>query len=538
MKNLHIILLIFLAAMLGSCSVEKPKDNTNVTPEPTPTIPSFSTNVADFVQTSAAGDKFSVKPAILFTNGTPTGVILNINTNNKRQTIIGFGGSLTESSAYVLANLPQDARDQILNNYFTSSGANYDLTRTHIGSCNFTVKGLYSYDDTSNDINLTNFSIAPDKAGFSNVLATNYDLLPLIKDVLTKKSSLKIVASPWTAPVWMKQAPCGWNYGFLQTGYYNTFAQYMVKYIQAYQAEGVNIWAITPLNEPDASVSWEAMNFSAAQMLTYMTQSLGPAIQSNCPSVNILAWDYNRDIAMMNFLNVFMQDAGAAQYCYGVAVHWYASSTNVYTYNLDSVNASYPSKAIIHTEGCVDALSNGQAPLAWWNNDSWWWSIIAQDGSYKWDPADHPLYSPVHRYSRDIIEGLNHWLNGWIDWNIVLDKNGGPNHVGNICGAAVMVDTAKQITYYTPIFYVMSHFSRYIRPGDKILEVTTTKTGLNDDDFHATAAISQDMSSVAVVALNTTTNSITYNIQIGGKYSAVVIPANSVQSIKIKLSTL
>ena len=97
--------------------------------------------------------------------------------------------------------------------------------------------------------------------------------------------------------------------------------------------------------------------------------------------------------------------------------------------------------------------------------------------------ADHPMYTPVHRYARNIIVSLDHWVSGWVDWNIVLDRNGGPNHAGNFCGAPIMIDTAKQEIYYTPIYYVLAQFSRTIRPGDRAIQTHRTLDGLDPDAF-------------------------------------------------------
>ena len=110
----------------------------------------------------------------------------------------------------------------------------------------------------------------------------------------------------------------------------------------------------------------------------------------------------------------------------------------------------------------------------WFNNDAFWWNANATDWAYTatWAPngADHPIYTPVHRYARNIIVSLDHWVSGWVDWNIVLDRDGGPNHVGNFCGAPIMIDAETGQIYYTPIYYVLAQFSRTIRPGDKAVQ--------------------------------------------------------------------
>ncbi len=140
----------------------------------------------------------------------------------------------------------------------------------------------------------------------------------------------------------------------------------------------------------------------------------------------------------------------------------------------------------------------------------------------------------MHRYARNIIVSLNHWLEGWIDWNIVLDRNGGPNHVGNFCGAPIMIDTETGEVYYTPIYHVLSQFSRTIRPGDKALQVNTQLDGLDSDALHASAAISKN-NLVSTQLLNTTKAAISFSLQIGEQFVEVSIPANSVQTIQVQL---
>ncbi|MBA6365314.1 glycosyl hydrolase, partial [Colwellia sp. BRX8-8] len=214
----------------------------------------------------------------------------------------------------------------------------------------------------------------------------------------------------------------------------------------------------------------------------------------------------------------------------------------------DRVHEKFPEFSIIHTEGTIDDLGK-DAPAGildpvrfkesnWFNNDDFWWNENATDWAYTatWapKPEDHPIYTPVHRYARNIIVSLDHWLEGWIDWNIVLDKHGGPNHVGNFCGAPIMIDTDTGEVYYTPIYYVLAQFSKTIRPGDTALQVNQQLEGLDKDALHASAAIN-DNGLVSVQLLNTTKAPINYSLQIGSQYAQVTIAANAVQTVRVKL---
>jgi glucosylceramidase len=140
----------------------------------------------------------------------------------------------------------------------------------------------------------------------------------------------------------------------------------------------------------------------------------------------------------------------------------------------------------------------------------------------------------VHRYARNIIVSLDHWVSGWVDWNVVLDKDGGPNHADNFCGAPIMIDTRTQEVYYTPIYYVLAQFSRTIRPGDKAVRTQRTLDGLDSDALHACATINED-ALLSVQLLNTTKQAITYKLQIAGHYAEITIPANSLQTVRAQL---
>jgi glucosylceramidase len=536
-NNMILILIILFISIQESCQT--------TTPGGIPGPISYATNTNNYnltsaavIQTTASGQMLSNQASVTFgSNALAGGVVVVIDPETKRQTIEGFGSSFTESSAYVLACLDAPTRLSILNAFFSTNGANYTLARTHIGSCDFTVNGKYSYDDVTNDTNLAFFTIAPDTNGFpagGDIQDPSYDLLPLIKQAVTINPALKIVASPWTAPVWMKD-PMSWTGGSLKTEFYESFASYIKKYIEAYQAYGVsNIWAVTPENEPWGGPSWETMTFggggndNAAKEGDYIVSNLGPKMQAM--GVKIFVYDHNMDGALA-WANVNINNAGVNSYIAGTAIHWYSTTINVYPDILDAIHALDGTKQILHTEGCIDGIST-QSPFMW-KNWGYWWTTAFTD----WAPGQpgHPTYTAVHRYARDIIVGLNHWYVGWIDWNMVLNKQGLPNWKNNQCAAPVMVDTVTKEVFYTPIYYIMSHFSKYIRPGDQIEKVYQYKTGHADDDFHATAAISQDGHTNSVEVLNTTYNSIDYQIQIGIQNVTVTIPANSMQTVIIPM---
>ncbi|MDX1702145.1 MAG: glycoside hydrolase family 30 protein, partial [Melioribacteraceae bacterium] len=175
----------------------------------------------------------------------------------------------------------------------------------------------------------------------------------------------------------------------------------------------------------------------------------------------------------------------------------------------------------------------------WFNNDEFWWNKNATDWGYSatWagvKSEDHQIYTPVHRYARNIIVSIDHWLTGWIDWNVVLDHKGGPNHVGNYCGAPIMINTETNEVYYTPIYYVLAQFSKTIRPGDRAVQTHKNLDGLGDDDLHACATLNKD-GVLSVQLLNTTKEEIECNLQIEDKYAKITVDANSIQTLQVQL---
>jgi glucosylceramidase len=543
---------------LNSCGVKSTVD----------TLPLRSSEI---IVTSAAGAKQDSMQNVSFRPGTPPGVVVSVYPAKTKQTIDGIGTSFTESSAFVLAHLDPEKRLEVMRNIYSDKGANFTLTRTHIGSCDFSVEGRYSYADKADDIKLESFSIAEDSNGFDpkiypGVKDPAYDLLPMIQEALSIKRgqadpALRIIGSAWTAPPWMKDvedyyvgmtAENNWQGtgGSLKPEYVGTYASYLLRYLEAYRAAGVNLWGLTPVNEPHGNNGqWESMNFTPETQSEFVQKHLGPGLRAGgFADMKLLIFDQNRD-GMEHWADVLFPADKANKFIYGIAVHWYESTVKVYEDVFDRVHEKYPDYAIVHTEGCIDDLGKpapaectdpeGRTESGWFNNDAWWWGPNASDWAYAvtWAPdweENHPLYTPVHRYARNIIKSIDHWATGWVDWNIVLDAQGGPNHVGNFCGAPIMIDTETEFVYYTPIFDVLAQFSRTIRPGDKAVQTYQNAKALGPDDLHSCATINAD-NMLSVQLLNTSTQAIEYNLQVGTEYAAINIPANSVQTVRIQL---
>jgi glucosylceramidase len=461
-------------------------------------------------ETSEAGNKLTKIPESIVAENSST---IQLKPNQKFQTITGFGGSFTESSAYLLNKLSKKNRDIILQAYFSEEGANYSLTRTHMNSCDFSLS-QYSYSPVEDDMELEYFTIKEDKD----------DLIPMIKDAMkVSKNGFKIIASPWTAVPWMKDNK-KWVGGKLLPKYYDTWALFFSKYADAYKEEGIDIWGFTVENEPHGNGdNWESMHYSPEEMTTFVQHHLGPKLEADGKeNLKILGYDQNR-AGLKEWVDVMFKNEASSKYYDGTAIHWYESTYEVFPEALQYAHQKAPNKYLIETEGCIDS----QVPE--WNNDAWYWKKEATDWGWDWasekDKYLHPKYAPVNRYARDIIGCLNNWVDGWVDWNMVLDKQGGPNWFENWCVAPVIVDPEKDEVYFTPLYYTMAHFSKYIRPQAKVIGLENS-----DIDLQVTAAQNPD-GSIAVVVFNEGKTKKSFKLQLEEKETFINIDAQALQTI-------
>ena len=413
---------------------------------------------------------------------TPSSIQLNF--ERKFQTILGFGGAFTEASAHLLNQMSPDKRTEILDAYFSRNGANYSLTRTHMNSCDFSLSN-YSYTPVEGDIHLEHFSIDEDRE----------DLIPMIKDALaTSEDGFKLFASPWTAAPWMKDNN-EWVGGKLLPEFYDTWALFFSKYADAYKQEGINIWGFTVENEPLGNGNnWESMHFTPEEMTDFVQYHLGPKLEADGKGhLKVLGYDQNRQ-EIKEWVDVMYKDEASSKYYDGTAIHWYESTYDFFPEALQYAHQKAPNKYLIQTEACVDS----EVPV--WKDDAWYWKKEATDWGYDWREEEkkylHPKYAPANRYARDIIGCLNNWVDGWVDWNMVLDRQGGPNWFKNWCIAPIIVDPKADEVYYTPLYYIITHFSKFIRPGAEVIDVDST-----DKNLMVTAAQNPD-GSVAVVVFN------------------------------------
>jgi glucosylceramidase len=406
------------------------------------------------------------------------------------QTILGFGGAFTEAAAVTWLKLSPANQQAVISAYFDSAtGHGYTLCRTHINSCDFS-ESNYAYDEVTGDTELKHFSIERDQRA----------LLPMIKAALaTSKTPFKLFATPWSPPAWMKTNGEMNHGGKLKPEYRQAWADYFVRYIQDYQKQGVNLWGLTSQNEPEANSPWDNCLYSPAEHRDFIRDYLGPTLKrAGLQNIRLMAWDHNRD-DMDEYADVMYSDPVASRYIWGTAYHWYSDGA---FQNMTMHHDVWPQKPLLATEACQD-----------------WGPHLGE-----WEPGE--------RYGSAIISDLNRWSVGWVDWNLLLDEKGGPNHANNFCSAPIIADTKDDKLLFQSSYYYMGHFSRFIRPGAKRILCSSS---LNN--IEATACVNTD-GIVAVVVLNRTDNSIKFNLKSLNTATPVTLPARSIATYLINTKDL
>ena len=405
------------------------------------------------------------------------------------QPFIGIGGALTDAAAETFAKLPAARQDELITAYYSADrGIGYTLGRTNIHSCDFSSES-YTYV-TEGDKDLTSFSIAHD---------LRYRI-PLIKRAMAASGNrLKLFASPWSPPAYMKDNNDMLHGGHLRPDYYRTWALYYTKFIKSYRQAGVPVWGLTIQNEPMATQRWESCIYQATDERDFLKNYLGPVMaEQGLRDVNIMVWDHNRDLIMQRAQTIF-DDPAAAKYVWGIAFHWYedwSGGTQMYD-NVALVHQLYPDKHILFTEG---------TPA-------------------NFDSTAYGRWSLGEAYGRSMIHDFNSGTEGWTDWNILLDERGGPNHVGNFCFAPIHADTRTGKLIYTNAYYYIGHFSKFIRPGARRILASPSRSMLL-----TTAFVNAD-GTVVVVVMNPTSKGGDYNLAVGSASVQINARPHSIQTV-------
>jgi glucosylceramidase len=406
-----------------------------------------------------------------------------VDRSRRFQTLEGFGGAFTEAAASTWLKLSPGQREALLHAYFDpAQGHGYSLCRVHMNSCDFAL-GNYAHVEQPDDHALESFSIERDRQA----------LLPMIQAAQRMAQAggreLKLLASPWSPPAWMKDSGRMNDGGRLRPECRAAWAQCFVRFIQAYAAEGVPIWGVSVQNEPEARQRWDSCLYSAEEERDFVRDHLGPALHAaGLGAVRIVVWDHNRD-AMVERASVIYGDPEAARYIWGTGFHWYVED---HFDHVQLVHDAWPDKQLLFTEGC-------------------------QEGGPHWG-----RWELAERYARSILNDLNRWTVGWIDWNLLLDEQGGPNHVGNFCSAPMLAVPAEDGLHAQSSYAALGHFARFIAPGAQRVLCAATREALE-----CTAFVNPD-GSLAVVVLNRSEHDLAFSLTLDGIGYAADLPAHAI----------
>lgn len=412
--------------------------------------------------------------------------VVNLYPDVTYQTIRGFGGAFTESAAHNYAAMGDARKKEMIRAYFGRDGLRYHLGRIHMNSCDFAL-GNYTYVKEG-DEELNTFSIAHDRE----------EILPLIRDAQGScRREMMFLVSPWSPPAFMKTNGEMNNGGKLKQEYYQTWAAYFVKFIKAYRDAGVPIAFLTVQNEPMAVQTWDSCIYTSDEEALFVREYLGPALeQAGLSDIGIFVWDHNKEEAYQRFKEV-LADEETGKYVRGAAVHWY---TGDHFEAAELIRKQYPDKEVFFTEGCVE------------------YSRFADSGEVE----------KAEMYAHDIMGNLNAGVSASFDWNLFLDAEGGPNHVGNFCAAPIMCNPKEDTFEKRLSYYYIGHFSRYVEPGAVRIGMTRYS-----DAVEAAAFLNPDGERVLVL-LNKTDKEVPVTVREAGRGKETILTPHSIHTVCYK----
>ncbi|HEX4373340.1 MAG TPA: glycoside hydrolase family 30 beta sandwich domain-containing protein, partial [Puia sp.] len=407
------------------------------------------------------------------TNGNPYPFI-DVDSTQTFQTIDGFGFTLTGGSAYVIDQMNTVGKAALLKELFgnDSSSIGISYIRLSIGSSDLNAS-VFSYDDIALDTNLTHFNFGPDTT----------DLIPILKQIIAINPSIKIIAAPWSAPVWMKDNNSS-SAGSLLPVYYNVYAQYFVKYIQQMKLQGITIDAVTPQNEPLNPNNNPSLVMYANQEANFIKNNLGPAFQSANISTKIVVYDHNCD--RPDYPDSILNDATANAYVNGSAFHLYAGDISV----LSQVHNLYPNKQLYFTEQYTASTGDFAGDLKW-------------------------------HLKNVIIGSLRNWSRTALEWNLANDASYGPHTNGGCttCKGAVTINNSS-VTRNVG-YYIVANASKFVPAGSTRIASTITAT------LNTVAVITPSGKKVLIVE-NDDQAQAAFNIRFNGKWVTATLPDGAV----------
>ncbi len=469
----NMAIMFFFAALISIQSNCKEK----VTP-PKDITPVLENNNAAFWVTKADKSILLKKQANLFAFGTPQNVIqkIEVDTTQTFQTIDGFGFTLTGGSASLINALPETEKNNLLKELFGNDANSISISylRVSLGASDLSAS-VFSYNDLptgQTDVNLTNFNLSKD----------TIDVIPILQKILAINPNIKILASPWSPPVWMKDNASSIG-GSLQTQYYTAYANYFVKYIKGMKANGISIDAVTIQNEPQHGGNNPSMVMSALQQANFVKNNLGPAFQSAGLNTKIIIWDHNCDNP--NYPITILNDASAKSFVNGSAFHLYAGDVSA----MGAVHNAHPDKDLYFTE-------------------QWTSSTGDFGGDFKW------------HMKNVIIGSMNYWSKIALEWNLANDGGFNPHTPGGCtqCKGALTFDGAinRNVAYY-----IIAQASKFVPPASVRISSVTTNSQLYNVAFKTPEG------KKVLIVLNESASLQPFKIIAGTKTITTIMPAES-----------
>jgi len=405
--------------------------------------------------------------------------VVNVYTERTYQTFLGFGGAVTEAAGYAFSKLSEEKQKEVLKLYFGEEGNRYSMVRTHLDSCDFSLKN-YSAMEDAGDIQMKSFSLQQEE---------EY-ILPLLRAAREERGeALDLMLSPWSPPAFMKTNGDRNHGGKLKEEYKEFWAEYICRYIKEYEKKGFLVNRITIQNEPEAVQTWDSCIYTSEEEKEFLRDYLYKALKKhNLSHIKINIWDHNKERLYERAMEVIDRDT--VEMIDGIAFHWY---TGDHFEAIALTKEAFPGKELIFTEGCVE-----------------------------YSRFDKDQLRNAQMYAHDMIGNINAGMTGFIDWNIFLDEKGGPNHVNNFCDAPIMIDTNNDNYEIKLSFDYIGHFSRYIQKGAKRIAYTSYT-----DKLEITAFKNPD-DTIAVVLLNRTNEEIPVSLRMEGYNAEIAVAKNSI----------
>ncbi|MBP3646153.1 MAG: glucosylceramidase [Clostridia bacterium] len=413
--------------------------------------------------------------------------LINLYPQMAYQTIDGFGGAFTDAAGYVFSLMSPELQEAFLRDYFSGDGLRYTIGRTSIDSCDFSLE-TYASCDQDGDTELSAFDMTR---------AQQY-VLPLYQRAAeTAGRPMRMMLTPWSPPAWMKTNRNRVGGGKLKPEYHDVWAEYICRYILKCRQDGMDVRMLSSQNEPKATQTWDSCLFTGEEEGHFIQHHLHPAlVRHGLEDLELLIWDHNKERAFDRACET-LSNPEIEKMVSGVAVHWYSGD---HFEALDMITRRFPDKKIVFSEACVE------------------YSIL---------PGENQLRN-AQMYGHEILGDLNHGLTSFLDWNLLLDEEGGPNHVRNFCDSPMMYNTHTGVLTRNLSYDYIGHFSRFIEPGAVRIGLSRFSSAVE------AAAVRNPDGTLCVVVMNAAPEPVSFFLRLGDRVWPIVQEAESISTCVIE----